>query len=464
MPDVYALSKRFKGDLVTPADADYVEAIARWAANAVRKASVVAFVKDEEDVALAIEYAKDNNLSVAIRGGGHSTSGASSADGGVVIDLSRYLNGVTVDAKKQIAFVGGGALWETVDRTAIKFGLATVGGTVNHTGVGGLTLGGGFGWLTGSHGLALDNVVQATVVTADGSVLTASETENPHLFFGIRGGGCNFGVITQFVLKLHPQRPTVFAGLLVYPLTLWEKVVNIAAEWWPKVGEKEGMLLLLTKGPHNEPIIVCVVFYNGTVEEGKARFKPLFDIGPVLDTTREVPYEEVNCLQNEYAKHGQGVYMKGVAHDGPIPSCFERTIKKLDELQLRDIKYSILFEYFPLTKVAAIPIGTTAIRRTIKPNALVVLYWDNTACDGTDKARVAAYELCASILGDRSLLNDPATFGYSNYDQEALFDSKGRLLDRTELTFGDNYPKLQQIKKMYDPQNIFNKWFPIVPA
>ena len=132
MSSISAFFTKFKGDIVRPEDVGYDEAIKRWAANAARKASVIAFVKDEQDVALAIKHARDNGLSIAIRGGGHSPSGASSVEGGLVIDMSRYLNGVTVDAEKRLAHIGGGALWETVDQTAIKYGLATVGGTVNH--------------------------------------------------------------------------------------------------------------------------------------------------------------------------------------------------------------------------------------------------------------------------------------------------------------------------------------------
>jgi FAD/FMN-containing dehydrogenase len=132
MSSISALSTKFKGDLVKPDDVGYDDAIKRWAANAARRASLVAFVKDEEDVVLAIKYARDNGSPIAIRGGGHSPSGASSIEGGVVIDLSRYLNGVTIEAEKQLAHVDGGALWKTVDETAIKYGLASVGGTVNH--------------------------------------------------------------------------------------------------------------------------------------------------------------------------------------------------------------------------------------------------------------------------------------------------------------------------------------------
>ncbi|KAI0249110.1 hypothetical protein BJV78DRAFT_723696 [Lactifluus subvellereus] len=158
--DISAFKENFKGDIVTPGDAEYKKAIARWVANAEHLARLVAFVKDTDDVALALQYARTNNLQVAICSGGHSASGASSVADGLVIDLSRYLNYAIVDPEKCTARVGDGSIWETVDRESIKHGLATVAGTVNHTGVAGLLLGGGYGYLTSQHGLVIDNLIQ----------------------------------------------------------------------------------------------------------------------------------------------------------------------------------------------------------------------------------------------------------------------------------------------------------------
>jgi len=175
---------QFKGDIVTPQDQGYETVIDRWAANARRRAAVVAFVKDAKDVALAIMYAQKAALRIAIRGGGHSAAGTSSSEGGLIIDLSRCLNQVRVHADKKLAFVQGGAIWRTVDEAAIKYGLACVAGAVNDTGVGGLSVGGGYGWLSGAHGLVIDNTVEVTIVTADGSELRANEMQNSELFLG----------------------------------------------------------------------------------------------------------------------------------------------------------------------------------------------------------------------------------------------------------------------------------------
>jgi FAD/FMN-containing dehydrogenase len=244
----------FEGDIVTSSNPSYVRAISRWASNSERQARYILFPKNDQAVALAIIFATNNNLPIAVRGGGHSVSGSSSVQDGVVIDLSRFLNGVVIDPVGRLAFVGGGATWATVEETAMQHGLATVAGTVNETGVGGLTLGGGWGFLSGEYGLSLDNLTRATVVTASGSILTASPDSNPDLFWGIRGGGCNFGVVTEFVFALHPQRSTVFGGALVFQPVHLDRLVNTIVQWWHDVKPKEAGSLVIARFPYNPTV------------------------------------------------------------------------------------------------------------------------------------------------------------------------------------------------------------------
>ncbi|KAF8883993.1 hypothetical protein BD779DRAFT_1674299 [Infundibulicybe gibba] len=255
----------FRGDWITPDHPEYPKAIARWAANAERHATAVAFVKDAEDVSLALKHAQVHGIPISIRGGGHSAAGASSVEDGIVIDLSRHLAGVRVDAEKKLVYVSGGALWESVDKASIEHGLATVAGTVNHTGVGGLTLGGGYGFLSGQHGLVLDNMVQATLVTADQKIRTVNSGENADLYWGIRGAGSNFGVVTEFVLQLHPQRRTVFAGMAMYPAAALAQIMAVMTAWWDKgLDEREALFQCLTKGPDGNPVIMLTFFWNGS--------------------------------------------------------------------------------------------------------------------------------------------------------------------------------------------------------
>ncbi|KAI0332483.1 FAD-binding domain-containing protein [Cubamyces sp. BRFM 1775] len=463
MSDLQALKTTFKGDLVQPGDPEYDQAIARWAKNAARKAAVVAFVKDAEDVASAIAYARQAGLPIAIKGGGHNPSAASSSEGGLVIDLSRYLAGVRVDADKKLAYVGGGAIWETVDKAAIEYGLATVGGTVNHVSAhAALILGGGYGWLSGAYGLAVDNL--ATVVTADGSVLTANESENADLFWGIRGAGSNFGVVTEFVLQLHPQRRTVFAGPIIFSPDKLEQLLDVVQTWWTKgPSEKEAMLQVFTRGPDGQPCIVCFVFYNGSEEEGRQAYKFLLDLGPVAVMAKEMPYEELNALQNPIARPGQNAYMKGAFMP---PSC---TPAHLAHVFARATALSVpgayavnaLLEYFPLRAANAVPDGATAYVRGLTANVLCLAIAADEGAEAQKYMQDAARELIG-MFAERPEEN----MGYGNYspDSDALANEGSVPTDKAKLLFRTNYPRLQQIKKRYDPDMVFNKWFVITPA
>ncbi|KAL5487872.1 hypothetical protein ACEPAI_5980 [Sanghuangporus weigelae] len=457
-----SLKATFKGDIVTPSDPDYEKAISRWAANAARRAKYVAFVKDAEDVKLALDFVKSQKLPFAVKGGGHNVTGASSSDGGLVIDLSRYLAGVRVDPENKVGYVGGGALWETVDKAAIEHGLATVGGTVNHTGVAGLTLGGGIGWLSGAHGLAIDNLIQVTMVVADGSILTANEKTNSDLFWAIRGGGCNFGVVTEFVFKLHDQRRTVYAGPLIFPGPFIKLLAQVTNDWLQKgLSAKEGMLQIFTRGPPPEklPCAVCFIFYNGSEHEGREIFKPFLDLKP-LDHTAEIPYENLNAMLNQTAFPGQCVYMKGVTFSSLKPNDAETLLGKVTELNPDGTcQMATILEYFSLGKINTISNNAMAMNnRSFQNNALTSCRWDSNTPEnqeiGKKKVRATA-ELVTSFANDSDAADKRA---YGNYADEMVSP------DRTAVLFGDNYPRLQELKRTYDPELLFKSWFPIVPA
>jgi len=467
MSELESLSKALKGDLVTPSSADYEKAIARWAINAQRKAKIVAFVKDSEDVALAIKYAKTNKLPLAIRGGGHSASGASSSENGLVIDLSRYINGVKVDADKKLAYVGGGAIWETVDKATIEHGLATVGGTVNHTGVGGLLLGGGFGWLSGVHGLVIDNVQQATLVTADGSILTVNETTNPDLFWGIRGGGGNFGVCTEFVLKLHAQRRTVFAGPIIFPPTALESLVNAAQKWWDNgPSQKDALQIGYTRGPDNQPCILAIMFYNGSEAEGRANFKFLYDIGPVADMAKEIPFEALNTLHNPFTEHGSARYIKGTVQTKTPVSTTQTAFDQALQISASGYpKLNILYEYMPVAKINSPP---AALLRRPGYNVVILATWEKDTPENQIAVQQHVRNIADILSKSQTTLTEAEKVGYANYDTEseatAVDTNRVILDDRARALFGENYPKLQALKKKYDPENTFSKWFVITPA
>ncbi|TCD64600.1 hypothetical protein EIP91_003865 [Steccherinum ochraceum] len=436
---------RFKGDLITPSHPEYHKALDRWAANSIRPAAVVAFVKDARDVGLAIGYARASGLRIAVRGGGHSISGASSSDGGLVVDLSRYMNNVRIDAKKKLAYAQGGANWRAVDIASVQHGLAAVGGTVNHIGVGGFTLGGGYGWLSGAHGLAIDNLVQVTVVTADGVVLVANESQHTDLFWGVRGGGSNFGVVTEFVFKVHPQRHRVFAGRVIFSADSCEKVAAFLDLWWPRARPEEGMI----------SAVVCFVFYNGSEADGRIAYKGLFDIGPLSDWASEIPYEQLNGMMNSHAEWGANYHAKGVLLCDQPSQQLNRIVhqKLMETASDPSLNVAILHEYFPHWKINSRPADATPYRRDLPGNVLVRVQWKDNA---PDKAQIAR-----EIVRQLTMLM-PQGEGYGNYS-DVPSTSVATASDGTKALFREHYPKLQEIKKKFDPDMVFNQWHTIVP-
>ncbi|KAH9955083.1 hypothetical protein BC827DRAFT_908382 [Russula dissimulans] len=472
MSTLVALKQSFRGDIVTPDHADYAEAIARWASNTERRARVVAFVKDTDDIALALKYARDNGLQVAIRCGGHSTSDSSSAEDGLVIDLSRHLNYAVVDPEKRTVRVGGGTLWGTVEKEAIQHGLATVAGSSSLTGVSGLLLGGGYGLLTGQHGLAIDNLLQATIVTANGKVLTVSEEENADLFWGIRGGGSNFGVCTEFVLRLHPQRRTVFAGILIFPGNVLDDLLKVLRQWWATIKDNEAIHQILARDPAGNDCIILFIFYNGSEEEGRKNFQRFFDLKPVVDRTREIPFELLNTLANEVHPHGKNYYLKSVFQSGgPQVDVAKGVFKKLSELNAapgNKIEHLYFFEYLSQRVTHSVPEGATAFAR---PRASVtgpILQWAKDTPNNDEGVKRAVRELTDIVAEGEAQVSGEPIRGYGNFDSEpqAKKTVNGvQVIDDTDsrVLFGPNYSRLQRLKAKYDPENVFSKWFAIVP-
>ncbi|TFK19453.1 FAD binding domain-containing protein [Coprinopsis marcescibilis] len=478
MSDVLDLVKAVNGDVVTPLDPSFRVAIARWARNTEREARVVVFTKTPQDVVASILYAKANNLPFAVRGGGHYAGPASSVAGGVVVDLSRYMNTVRVDPDTDLGYVGGGALWKDVDEEAIKFGLATVGGTVNHTGVGGLSLGGGFGWLSGRYGLTIDNVRQATVVTANGSILTANTEENPDLYWGIRGGGSNFGVVTEFVYQLYPQNKTVFAGYVVFTPDKVEQIVNLTTAWFRTIKPDESMIQAVTvKDGH--PVVVLLLFYNGSEAQGRENYKAFLDIEHVFDGATEIPYEQLNSLQNNSVEHGRCYYLQGSNQAVPDAASMLAVLTKCGEVaEAGNFKPTVLYEYFNLNKANTVDDAATPFRRGLTPSILTILAWEDDVLK-TTIAKDIAKEFVAIIKSNQE--GTAREIGYPNYEPDVFGGPDGlRTTDnskdwenerlspdfdaKAKLAFGPNYHKLQQVKMLYDPDLFFNRWFPITPA
>jgi FAD/FMN-containing dehydrogenase len=313
------LARQFHGELIRPADPAYDGARRVWNGAIDRRPALVARCTGVADVRAAVRFARERDLIVAVRGGGHNVAGSATCDGGIVIDLSP-MKGLWVDPAARIARAQPGLLWGEVDRETQAFGLATPGGIVTHTGIGGLTLGGGLGWLMRRHGLTIDNLLSADVVTADGELLHTSADEHADLFWGIRGGGGNFGVVTSFEYRLHPIGPIVLAGVMLHPAAKAREVLAFYRECVATAPDELMTIIVLTMAPrapflpasvYGQPVVIIAACYAGSVEEGERAIAPLRRFGPTLaDTIGPTPYVSHQALLDPGVPHGLGYYWK----------------------------------------------------------------------------------------------------------------------------------------------------------
>lgn len=277
----------FQGDVVLPTDSNYDEVRQIWNGMIDRKPSLIARCKSTDDVVMAVNFARDNGQLLSVRGGGHNIAGNAVCDNGVMIDLS-LLTQVRVDENAKRAFVEPGCTLGDLDEATQKHGLATPVGINSTTGIAGLTLGGGFGWLSRKYGMTIDNLVSANVVTADGRQLLASETENEDLFWALRGGGGNFGIVTQFEFQLHPVGPEVLSGLIVFPFDQAKSIITQFAKFTESAPEELSVWMVSRKAPplpflpesvHGKEVVVLAICYAGDPSEGEKLIAPLRDFG-----------------------------------------------------------------------------------------------------------------------------------------------------------------------------------------
>jgi FAD/FMN-containing dehydrogenase len=313
------LRPSLRGELLFAGDAGYEEARKIWNGMIDRRPAMIARCAGAADVMAAVRFAREQGVPLAVRGGGHAVAGHAVCDGGLVIDLSA-MTGVRVDPVERVARARGGALWRDLDHESQALGLAVTGGIVSHTGIGGLTLGGGIGWLMRKHGLSIDNLLAADVVTAEGDLLRASETEHRDLFWGLRGGGGNFGVVTSFEFRLHAVGPTVLAGMLLYPMDDAREVLAFLRDFLVEAPDELGVIANLRLAPplpvvpaelHGQPVVGLLVCYAGAVDEGEEVVRPLREFGqPALDAIVPKPYLAHQAMLDPAFPHGRHYYWK----------------------------------------------------------------------------------------------------------------------------------------------------------
>jgi FAD/FMN-containing dehydrogenase len=309
----------FSGALICPGDSEYEEARLVWNAMIDKRPAVVARCSSTDDVVAALNFARQNDLDVAVRGGGHSAAGKGSCDDGIVIDLSP-MNAVTVDTEARTARAQGGATWGVFDAATQEVGLATPGGVVSTTGIAGLTLGGGFGWLTRRFGLSCDNLLSLKLVTADGRELECSQGSHPELFWALRGGGGNFGVVTEFEYRLHPVGPLIFGGILGWPLDQAADVLAFHREQTRGAPRELGITADFVTAPplpfvpehlQFKPVIVTILCWSGDIDAGREVVKPWLEFGPPpIQMVDALPYTFLQSIQDPMAPPGRHSYWK----------------------------------------------------------------------------------------------------------------------------------------------------------
>jgi len=435
--------RHHRGPVITPEDGPAFDA-ARATFNGMldKRPAVIACPLDVKDVVAAVSFATSADLPIAVRGGGHGVAGHCAGDGSLVVDL-RLMRDVTVDPEARVATCGGGALWEDVDPPCQRHGLATPGGTFGDTGVAGLTLGGGIGHLMGPHGLTLDNLLAAEVVTADGNVLRASEDENADLFWALRGGGGNFGVVTEFTFRLHPVG-LLLGGLLVYPVGAAAQVFRLFRELMADAPDE---LVLFAQVFHaevsgNNGTVVSVAYF-GDPDEGRAAITPLTDqIAPIVDGVRPMYYPE---LQEVFGRmpfglrnYWSGRFLRELADD-----VIELTAETFAD---PDMRGGVLFECLH-GAAKRVPRDATAFAgRDASHNATFIATWTDAHQDEqwVEAARGYSSALAPWSLGE----------GYVNYASEMPDD-----LPQTA-----RLERLRRVKREYDPENRFRFNHNIAPA
>ncbi len=325
-----------RGDVLLPSDAGYDAARTIWNAMIDRRPGLIARCADAGDVVASVQFAREQHLPVAVRAGGHGVAGKAISDGGLTIDLTP-MQGLQIDPARRIAVADAGLTWGTFDREAQVFGLATTGGIVPSTGIAGLTLGGGIGYLMRSCGLSCDNLLSAEVVTADGRQLTASADENADLFWGLRGGGGNFGIVTKFEFRLHQVGPTVLGGLIFHPATRRGEVARFYREFAGNAPDELTTHLTFGTSPDGDPAVAFLLCYNGPIEEGERAIESIREFGtPLADMVAPLPYTALQGLGESMFPYGRHNYWKSnfikdisddaidtiIAHVKDLPSPF----------------------------------------------------------------------------------------------------------------------------------------------
>ena len=442
------LQSKIKGQLVLPSDPAYDEARTIWNAMIDRRPSVIVQIAEADDVSPAIAFARENGIDISIRGAGHNIAGNSLSDNGLVIDFSK-MKDVRVDTGKRRAYVEPGATLGDFDKAVQAHGLATPVGINSTTGIAGLTLGGGFGWLTRKYGMTIDNLVSADVITADGIKLRASENENADLFWAIRGGGGNFGIVVQFEFKLYPVGPEILAGLIVFPLEQAKQVLTKYREYVESIPEELNVWVILRKAPplpflpenvHGKEVVVLAVFYAGDVAEGEKLIEPLRSFGdPYGIHIGAQPYVDWQQAFDPLLTPGSRNYWKSHNFTSLNDDALDSMIEYAGKLPSPQCEIFIGLISGAANRVApdAMAYGSRDAKFVLNVHGR----WEEAGDD----------ETC--IAWAREFFKASAPYASAGAYVNFMTEEEG---DRVAAAYGSNYERLVQAKKKYDPENVFH--------
>src|SRR5215217_3665023 len=446
---IEAFKSSLRGELLKPSDIGYEEGRRIWNGMIDKRPALIARCASVADVIASVNFAREHEFFMAVRGGGHNVAGTAVAGGGLVIDLSP-MKGIRVDLSTQTVRAEGGVTLGELDHETQAYGLATPLGVVSETGIAGLTLNGGLGWLRRKHGLSSDNLVSADVVTADGRFLTASETENRDLFWGIRGGGGNFGIVTSFEYRLYPVGPEVMVCFVLYPGERAKEVLGFCDEYVAQAPEEASPLAFLGRVPevelfpeewHGKPYAAMLALYAGELEEGARVLQPLRDLGdPIADLSSPMPYVEAQKILDEDYPNGWRYYWKSQNVNTLGDEVVERLMAHAEDAPSDHSTIDVWYQGGAMGRVGA---EETAFGDRSVPYLLgIEANWEEPQEDETNVA------WARNCVADMRRFSDGG-----NYLNFPGFLEEGQDLIRD--AYGENYERLVALKNEYDPTNLF---------
>lgn len=449
----------FAGEVLLPGQTGYDDARSLWNGDIDRHPAVIARCRSAADVAAALGFARARGLEVSVRGGGHASSGVAVVDDGLMIDLGP-LDQVAVDPLRRVAQCGGGCRWADVDAATQQHGLALPGGMVSHTGIGGLCLGGGIGWLSRRHGLVIDNLVSAEVVLADGRIVRASRAEHPDLFWALRGGGGNFGVVTEFEFQLHPVGPQIHFGLLFWTLDQAGAALRIGRDTADALDRGFGLFMCALNAPpapfvpeshHLAPGVAVMVVGFGSAEEHADALAGLRDVlPPAFELVMPLPYTGLQCMLDDAFPWGMLTYTRGLTFDVLTDEAIDVIAERLPG---KTSPMSSLPMFLTGGAYGEVDDDGTAFGG--RRGARCIMAMDMIAADPATLAtdRTWARELWTAL---RPLVADSGGYVNAMYEDEQ---------ERVRASYGEaKYRRLAAIKSTYDPGNVFHRNANILPG